>query len=107
MIAYSAGVTDPSKMTNYQLGRGQLFRKCLAYSPCATLYFQDLQKVSDWATTTKLSQRMLKTGDTIKALTNGYSKAEQTRTSQWVAKQQENVKKAIAKHCDSRIQTCK
>ncbi len=110
MIAYNAGVTDPAKMTNYQLGRGQLFRKCLAYSPCATLYFQDLQKVSDWATATNLSKRMIAQGAVIKKLTNGYSKAEQTRTSNWVTKQQSRVAKAIAKHCElteNVIQSCK
>ena len=111
MIAYNAGVTDPAKMTNYQLGRGQLFRKCLAYSPCATLYFQDLQKISDWATSTNLPQRMIAQGAVIKKLTNGYSKAEQTRTSNWVLKQQARVAKAIAKHCEldaaGQIKTCK
>jgi spore coat protein CotH len=110
MIAYNAGVTNPAKMTNYQLGRGQLFRKCLTYSPCATLYFQDLQKVSDWATSTNLPQRMIAQGAVIKKLTNGYSKAEQTRTSNWVLKQQARVAKAIAKHCELKenvIQSCK
>jgi hypothetical protein len=109
MIAYSSGVTDPTKMTNYQLGRGQLFRKCLAYSPCATEYFTNLQKVSQWATDTKLADRMIAQGSVIEKLTNGYSKAEQTRTSSWVAKQQANVEMAIAKHCEVKgnvIVTC-
>lgn len=98
-IAYNAGVTDSAKMTNYQLGRGQLFRKCLAYSPCKTLYFQNLQKVSQWATDTNLAGRMVEQAKVIKKLTNGYSKAEQTRTSKWVGKQQSRIAKAIAKNC--------
>jgi spore coat protein CotH len=110
-IAYQNGVTDPTRMGNYQFARGQMFRKCLAYSPCSTLYFEDLQKVSAWATSTKLSERMLTTGTVIAKLTNSYSKAEQTRTSKWVGKQQANVAKAIAKHCKldgaGKIKTCK
>ena len=110
-IAYNAGVTDPAKMTNYQFTRGSLFRKCLAYSPCATLYFQDLQKVSQWATDTKLSNRMIATGTVIKKFTTGYAKAEQTRTSKWVGKRQAQIAKAIAKHCEldenNQIKICK
>ena len=105
-IAHDSGVKDPSKWTNYQLSRGQLFTKCLNYKPCATLYFQDLQKLSDWATQTNLAKRMLDQGNVISKLTSDFSKAELKRTSAWVAKQQANVKKAIAKHCDSQIQNC-
>jgi spore coat protein CotH len=100
LIAYGAGVTDTDKMTNYQLGRGQLFRKCLNYSPCATLYYQDLQKVSQWATDTKLSDRMLATGKLIKKFSSGYNQAEQKRTSEWVGKQQARIAKTVAKHCN-------
>jgi hypothetical protein len=100
LIAYGAGVTDSQKMTNYQLGRGQLFRKCLTYSPCKTLYFQKLQQVSKWATDTNLSQRMLDTSKLIKKYSDGYDKAEQVRTSKWVGKQQARIEKAIAKHCE-------
>jgi ribosomal protein S18 len=87
-------------MTNYQLGRGQLFRKCLSYSPCKTLYFQKLQQVSAWATDSNLSQRMLDTAALIKKFTTSYSKAEQKRTSAWVGKQQARIEKAIAKNCE-------
>jgi spore coat protein CotH len=110
LIAANAGVKDSARMTNYQLGRGQLFRKCLAYSPCATLYFQDLQKVSDWATSTKLSERMAATATLIKGFSTTFDKAEQKRTAKWVSKQQARVAKAIAKHCELQenvIQNCK
>jgi len=100
LIAYGAGVTDSKKMTNYQLGRGQLFRKCLSYSPCKTLYFQKLQQVSQWATDTNLSQRMLETAKLIKKYSDGYDRAEQVRTSKWVGKQQARIEKAIAKNCE-------
>ena len=110
LIAYGAGVTDTEKMTNYQLGRGQLFRKCLTYKPCATVYYQDLQKLSQWATNTKLSERMLATGKLIKNYTNGYNKAEQKRTSEWVGKQQARIEKVIGGHCrlesDGAISSC-
>ena len=99
-IAYNAGVRTPSKMTNYQFTRGALFRKCLAYAPCATLYFQDLAQVSQWATDTHLAKRMIAQGKLIKKFTTGYSKAEQTRTSKWVGKRQAQIIAAIAKHCE-------
>ena len=99
LIAANAGVKDSAKMTNYQLGRGQLFRKCLAYSPCKTLYFQNLQKVSQWATDTELSTRMKNTATMIKKFSDAYDKAEQKRTAAWVGKQQARIEKAITKHC--------
>ena len=52
LFAHSAGLRNMSQMVNYQIGRGKIFVKCLHYAPCATLYFQDLQKVSQWARTT-------------------------------------------------------
>ena len=100
LIAYGAGVTESDKMTTYQLGRGQLFWKCLNYSPCATQYFQNLQKVSQWATDTKLSDRMLATAKLIGKFSNDYNREEQKRTAAWVGKQQLRVTKAIAKHCE-------
>ena len=110
LIAYGAGVTDSEKMTDYQLGRGQLFRKCLSYSPCATQYYQNLKQVSQWATDTKLSERMLETGKLIENFSTDYQKAEQKRTSAWVGKQQQRIEKAIQKHCiveDNQIKSCK
>jgi hypothetical protein len=100
LIAYGAGVTESEKMTTYQLGRGQLFWKCLNYSPCKTQYFQNLQQVSQWATDTNLSQRMLDTAKLIKKYSNGYDRAEQVRTSKWVGKQQARIEKAIANNCE-------
>jgi hypothetical protein len=87
-------------MANYQLGRGQLFRKCLSYSPCKTLYFQKLQQVSAWATETNLSQRMLDTAALIKKYSDGYDRAEQKRTAAWVGKQQQRIQKAIETNCE-------
>jgi hypothetical protein len=109
LIAYGAGVSESEKMTTYQLGRGQLFWKCLNYSPCKTQYFQNLQQVSQWATDTKLSERMVATATMIKKYSDGYDRAEQKRTAEWVAKQQERIAKAIAKHCELQenvIQSC-
>jgi len=100
LIAANAGVKDSAKMTNYQLGRGQLFRKCLAYSPCKTLYFQNLQKVSQWATDTELSTRMKTTATMIKKFSDAYDKAEQKRTAAWVGKQQKRIASAIKRNCE-------
>jgi hypothetical protein len=56
--------------------------------------------VSQWATDTNLSQRMLETAKLIKKYSDGYDKAEQVRTSKWVGKQQARIEKAIAKNCE-------
>ena len=110
-MAHSAGVKDIAKMTNYQLTRGALFRKCLSFSPCATLYFQDLAKVSQWATETNLAQRIIAQGSVIKKFTSTYAKAEQKRTAKWVGKRQAQIAKAIKNHCkldaSKQIKTCK
>ena len=106
LIAYNAGVKDVDKMTNYQLTRGALFRKCLTYSPCATLYYQNLKKVSDWASETKLTNQMQETSKLIKKYVSTYDQAEQKRVVKWVAKQQANVAKVIAKHCDAAVTKC-
>ena len=100
LIAANAGVTDSAKMTNYQLGRGQLFKKCLAYSPCKTQYFQNLQRVSQWATDTGLSGRMTATASMIKKYSDAYEKKEQKRTAAWVGKQQKRVANAIENNCE-------
>jgi spore coat protein CotH len=100
LIAANAGVKDSAKMTNYQLGRGQLFKKCLAYSPCKTQYFQNLQQVSQWATDSGLSNRMKATATMIKKYSDAYDKAEQKRTAGWVGKQQKRVKEALERNCE-------
>lgn len=87
LIAANAGVKDSKKMTNYQLTRGALFRKCLAYKPCKTLYFENLQKVSQWATDSHITDQMKATSKLIKPYSNTYEKAEQKRTIEWVSKQ--------------------
>ena len=107
LIAYNAGVRNVDQMTNYQLTRGALFRKCLAYSPCATLYYQNLKKVSDWATVTKLTEQMKATSTMIKTYVSAFDKAEQKRVQAWVVKQQKNVAKVLAKHCDAALTKCK
>jgi spore coat protein CotH len=97
LIAASAGVKDSAKMTNYQLTRGALFRKCLIYKPCKTLYFQDLKQVSKWATDTNLTSQMKTTSTLIKPYSSNFDQAEQKRTIAWVVKQQTRIAQALGK----------
>ena len=106
LIGYHAGVKDVNALTNYQLRRGALFRKCLVYSPCATLYYQDLKRISDWAANAKLTSQMQQTEKVIKHYTSDYAKAEQKRVEAWVTKQQANVGKVLAKHCNKKVTKC-
>ena len=111
MIAANAGITDNDKRKNYQMTRGMIFRKCLAYSPCATEYFQDLRKIVTWAKTSDLAGRMVTTASMIEKYSSDFNKAEQKRTSKWVGKQIKRIEKAIAKHCkldaNNEITSCK
>jgi hypothetical protein len=73
--------------------------KCLHYAPCATLYFQDLQKLSTWAKTEKLSDQMRGTGKLIDQYLTAYQKVEATRTAKWTDKQITRVDSAIKRNC--------
>jgi hypothetical protein len=79
--------------------RGMIFRKCLAYSPCATEYFKNLRKINTWAKSSDLAGRMITTAGMIEKYSSDFNKAEQKRTSKWVGKQIKRIEKAIAKHC--------
>lgn len=98
-FAYTAGLRDMSKMENYQILRGKIFIKCMHYAPCATLYFQDLQKVSQWAKDSNLSNQMLNTKTIIDKYLTSYQKAEATRTAKWVTKQIKRVDQALKRNC--------
>ncbi len=99
LIAHAQGVTNTSKMANYQLTRGALFRKCLNYDPCATAYFQDLKAISTWVSTSGIQANMIQTAKLISAYVGKYDNAEQKRTIAWVSKQVKNVNLAIKTHC--------
>jgi spore coat protein CotH len=111
LFAYSAGLRDMSKMKNYQISRGKIFVKCLNYAPCSTLYFQNLQKVTDWAKTTRLSEQMLATKTVIDRYLSAYQKAEALRTSKWTDKQIVRVEAALKRNCKfdefGAVSTCK
>jgi hypothetical protein len=111
MIAANAGITDNEKRKNYQMTRGMIFRKCLAYSPCATEYYKDLKSIVNWAKSSDLSGRMITTASMIEKYSSDFNKAEQKRTSKWVGKQIKRIEKAIAKHCkldaNNEITSCK
>lgn len=99
IFAYSAGLRDMSKMENYQITRGKIFVKCMHYAPCATLYFQDLQKISDWAKEQKLSDQMRTTSQLINGYLSAYQRVEAKRTAAWTDKQIKKVDAAIKRNC--------
>ena len=111
LFAYTAGLRDMAKMKNYQISRGKIFVKCLNYAPCSTLYFQNLQKVNDWAKATRLSEQMLVTKALIDPYLSAYQKAEALRTSKWTDKQIVRVEAALKRNCKfdeaGVITTCK
>ena len=99
IFAYSAGIRDMARMANYQIVRGKMFVKCMHYAPCSTLYFQDLQKLSNWAKTNKLSDQMRQTTTLINQYLTSYQKAEAKRTANWTDKQIKRVDAAIKRNC--------
>jgi spore coat protein CotH len=99
VFAYSAGLRDMSKMENYQITRGKMFVKCLAYAPCSTLYFQSLQKVTQWAKDTNMSGQMKVTKALIEDQLSAYQKREADRTIKWVPKQIKRVEEALERNC--------
>ena len=99
IFAYSAGLRDMAVMENYQITRGKMFVKCLAYAPCATQYFQNLQMVNDWSIQNSLGQQMTATANLLANYSSAYQKEEQKRTINWVTQQQEIVTAAIKAHC--------
>ena len=111
VFAYSAGLRDMAKMENYQILRGKIFVKCLRYAPCATLYFQDLQKLSAWAKSEKLSDQMRATSQLVNQYLTPYQKAEGVRTANWTDTQIKRVDAAIKRNCaldkSNVITTCK
>jgi spore coat protein CotH len=73
------------------LERGLLFRKCLAYKPCQTLYLQQLKATSAKATAIKLPNIMINAGKVVDFLSNDNNRAEQKRNSAFIAAQHKAV----------------
>jgi len=73
------------------LERGLLFRKCLAYKPCQTLYLQQLKATSAKATAIKLPNLMINAGKVVDFLSNDNNRAEQKRNSAFIAAQHKAV----------------
>ena len=71
--------------------RGILFRKCLAYKPCQTLYLQQLKATSAKATAIKLPNLMVNAGKVVDFLSNDNNRAEQKRNSAFIAAQHKAV----------------
>jgi len=78
--------------------RGMLFQKCLTYKPCKTLYLNELKAVSAKATSSKLSTFMLNSAGLITEFSNADARAEQTRSINWLKKQQSNVAALLKKN---------
>ena len=73
------------------IDRGILFRKCLAYKPCQTLYLQQLKATSAKATAIKLPNLMANAGKVVDFLSNDNNRAEQKRNSAFIAAQHKAV----------------
>jgi hypothetical protein len=73
------------------LERGLLFRKCLAYKPCQTLYLQQLKATSAKATAIKLPNLMANAGKVVDFLSSDNNRAEQKRNSAFIAAQHKAV----------------
>jgi spore coat protein CotH len=71
--------------------RGLLFRKCLAYKPCFTLYMQQLKATTAKATAIKLPNLMANAGKVVDFLSNDNNRAEQKRNSAFIAAQHKVV----------------
>jgi spore coat protein CotH len=99
LFAYSAGIRDMAKMENYQILRGKMFTKCLNHAPCATLYFQDLQKVNEWAKLQDYPAQMTATKALINKHLTAYQKAEAERTINWTPKQIKRIDEALKRNC--------
>jgi spore coat protein CotH len=73
------------------LERGILFRKCLAYKPCQTLYLQQLKATSAKATSLKLPNLMSSAAKVIDFYANDNNRAEQKRNYAFIAAQHKAV----------------
>jgi spore coat protein CotH len=80
------------------LERGILFRKCLAYKPCQTLYLQQLKATSAKATAIKLPILMTNAGRVVDYLSNDNNRAEQKRNSAFIAAQHRAVAALLKKY---------
>lgn len=111
IFAYTAGIRDMAKMQNYQISRGKLFQRCLYYAPCATLYFQSLQKVTEWAKVQDYPAQMTQTKALIEKHLSAYQKNEADRTIAWVPKQIKRIDDALKRNCKldaaGLVTTCK
>lgn len=80
------------------LERGLLFRKCLAYKPCQTVYLQQLKATSAKATAIKLPNLMANAGKVVDFLSSDNNRAEQKRNSAFIAAQHKAVAALLKKY---------
>ena len=80
------------------LERGILFRKCLAYKPCFTLYMQQLKATSAKATAIKLPTLMNNAAKVADFFANENNRAEQKRNLVFLAAQQKAVAALLKKY---------
>jgi spore coat protein CotH len=73
------------------IDRGILFRKCLAYKPCFTLYMQQLKATSAKATSLKLPTLMTNAAKVVDFYANDNNRGEQKRNLVFLAAQQKAV----------------
>lgn len=80
------------------LERGLLFRKCLAYKPCFTIYMQQLRATSAKVTAMKLPAVMTNAAKVIDFFANDNIRGEQKRNLAFVAAQQKKVAALIKQY---------
>ena len=78
--------------------RGLLFRKCLAYKPCQTLYLQQLRATSAKVKSMKLTTVMTNAAKVVDFLTNDNNRGEQKRNLAFIAAQHQKVAALIKQY---------
>ena len=80
------------------LERGLLFRKCLAYKPCFTLYMQQLRATSAKVKSMKLTTVMTNAAKVVDFMTNENNRGEQKRNLAFIAAQHLKVAALIKQY---------
>jgi len=86
---------DPSRTS---LPRGMLFQKCLSYSPCKTLYLNDLKAVVKKAISSRQESFMKATSNLISEYSSAGAVEEQNRSIEWLKTQITRVRAVLTKN---------
>jgi|GEM_PF-5268347 len=86
---------EPSRTS---LPRGILFQKCLSYSPCKTLYLNDLKAVVKKATSSRQESFMKATSNLVSDYSSAGAVEEQNRSIEWLNTQITRVRAVLTKN---------